>query len=72
MMKGCFWTSWVASAGDGDGDGDDDDFDYAESPVLVISDQYSARSPSYIYSLHAAQYDEDDEDDSEDGDDDFW
>ena len=39
--------------------------------MLVISDQYSARSPSYIYSLHAAQYDEDDEDDSEDGDDDF-
>ena len=38
--------------------------------MLVISDQYSARSPSYIYSLHAAQYDEDDEDDSEDGDDD--
>ena len=34
----------------------------------MISDQYSARPPSYIYSLHAARYNEDDEDDNEDGD----
>ena len=36
--------------------------------MLVISDQYSARSPSYIYSLHAAQYDEDDREDGDDDD----
>ena len=53
---------------DDDFNDDDDDFDYAESPVLVISDQYSARPLSYIYSLHAARYNEDDEDDNEDGD----